>query len=100
MSLLDILGIAVGVLFAASAILITVRVVRGRSLLDRMIASDVMLTTAVLVLGAEMVINGHTNNIVLVIVMAAVASLAAIAVARTVSRQDRQPPRDPGEGPK
>ena len=97
MSLFDIIAIVVGVLFAVAAILTTFRMVRGRSLLDRMIASDVLLTTVILVLGAEMVINDHTDNLVLIIVLAAVAAFGGIAVARTVSKQDRQTP-PPGEG--
>lgn len=101
MSLFDILGWVVGGLFAAAALLITIRMVRGRSLLDRMIASDVLLTTVILVLGAAMVINDRTDNIVLMIVIAAVSSFAAIAVARTILKQDRQPaaeePTEPAE---
>ncbi len=94
MSLFVMLGWVVGALFAVAAILVTIRMVRGRSLLDRMIASDVLLTTVILVLGAEMVINEHTDNLVLMVVIAAVASFAAIAVARTISKQDRQPDWD------
>lgn len=97
MTLFTVLGWVVGGLFAVSAILVVIRLVRGPSLLDRMIASDVALTTAILVVGAEMVINGHTTNLVLMIVLAAVASFAAVAVARTVSTQDRKPPTDEGD---
>ena len=91
MTLFEMLGWVVGALFALAALIVTIRMVRGRSLLDRMIASDVLLTTVILVLGAEMVINEHTDNLVLMIVIAAVASFAAIAVARTISTQDRRP---------
>lgn len=89
MTLLGALGWIVGAVFALSALLITIRMVRGRSLLDRMIASDVLLTTLILVIGAEMVVNGHTANIPFMIALAAVATFAAIAVALTVSKQDR-----------
>lgn len=78
-----------GGLFTAAAFLALARVVRGPSLLDRMIASDVLLTTLILVVGAEMVINGHTRNIPLMLVLSGVAIFATVAVARYVSKQDR-----------
>jgi multicomponent Na+:H+ antiporter subunit F len=79
----------VGVMFTIAALLIVFRIVRGPSILDRMIASDVLLTTLILVVGAEMVYNGHTRTIPLMVVLAATAIFATIAVARYVSKQDR-----------
>ena len=78
-----------GGLFAAAAFLALVRVVRGPSILDRMIASDVLLTTLILVVGAEMVVNGHTRNVPLMLVLSGVAIFATVAVAGYVSKQDR-----------
>jgi len=75
-------------LFAAGALLTLYRIVRGPSILDRMIASDVLLTTLILVVGAEMVWNGHTRTIPVMLVIAATAVFATIAVARYVSKQD------------
>jgi multicomponent Na+:H+ antiporter subunit F len=79
----------VGVLFTLAALLTVFRIVRGPSILDRMIASDVLLTTLMLVVGAEMVYNGHTRTIPLMVVLASTAIFATIAVARYVSKQDR-----------
>ncbi|NYF11459.1 multicomponent Na+:H+ antiporter subunit F [Leifsonia sp. AK011] len=84
-------------LFTSGAFLALYRIVRGPTILDRMIASDVLLTTLILVVGAEMVVNGHTRNITLMVVLAAIAIFATVAVARYVSKQDRVPdaPLDP-----
>ena len=79
---------AVGVVFTAAAILAVVQVVRGPSILDRVIGSDVLLTTLILVIGTEMVINNHTRTIPIMVVLAATAGFSTIAVARYVSRQD------------
>lgn len=78
-----------GVLLAAGAVTAVVRIVRGPSLMDRMIASDVLLTTLVLAVGAEMVINQHANSVLIMIAITAVAAFATVAVARNVSKQDR-----------
>ena len=83
-----VLLVVAGVMFTGAALLALFRIVRGPSLLDRMIASDVLLTTLILVLGAEMVINGHTQTIPIMVVLAATAGFSTVAVARYVSRQD------------
>ncbi len=77
-----------GVLFSATALLAILRVIRGPSIVDRIIASDVLLTTLILVVGAEMVANQHTRTIPLMVVMAATAILGTVAVARFVTRPE------------
>lgn len=79
---------AVTALFAAGTLLALYRVVMGPSILDRMIASDVLLTALILVACTEMVLNNHTRSIPLTVVLAATAVFGTIAVARYVSRQD------------
>jgi multicomponent Na+:H+ antiporter subunit F len=85
----NVIFIVTSVLFTIAALLTVYRIVRGPSILDRMIASDVLLTTLMLVVGAEMVYNGHTRTIPLMVVLASTAIFATIAVARYVSKQDR-----------
>lgn len=85
----DILYLVIGLVFAAAAVLAVVRIVRGPSIIDRMIASDTLLTTLMLIIGAEMVYNGHTRTIPLMLVLAATAIFGSISVARYVSKQDR-----------
>lgn len=84
----------VSILFGAGALLALYRVVAGPSILDRMIASDVLLTTLMLVVGAEMVYNSHTRTIPVMLVLAATALFATVAVARYVSKQDRTAPHE------
>ena len=86
---MSIIYLVVGILFTVAALFTVYRIVRGPSILDRMIASDVLLTTLMLVVGAEMVYNGHTRTIPLMVVLASTAIFATIAVARYVSKQDR-----------
>lgn len=89
MSILTISFVVAGVLFSVAALLALYRLVRGPSILDRMIASDVLLTTIILVLGAEMTVNQHTRSVPVMLVIAAIAVFSSIAVARYVSKQDR-----------
>ncbi|HEV7949233.1 MAG TPA: monovalent cation/H+ antiporter complex subunit F [Glaciihabitans sp.] len=91
---MSFLYLAIGVLFSAGAMLALYRVVAGPSILDRMIASDVLLTTLMLIVGAEMVINSHTRTIPVMLVLASTAMFATVAVARYVSKQDRTAPEE------
>lgn len=83
--------IVVSVAFGGSALFAIYRIVVGPTILDRMIASDVLLTTLILIVGADMVFRQHTQGIPLMIVLAATGVFASITVARYVSKQDRQP---------
>ncbi|TQO19761.1 multisubunit sodium/proton antiporter MrpF subunit [Rhodoglobus vestalii] len=91
------LHIAAVALLCAGTLLTFYRLLRGPGILDRMIASDVLLTTLMLAVGADMVVNGHTRTIPLMLVLAATAIFATIAVARYVSKQDASDPQ--GEAP-
>ena len=78
----------VGAIFAFAGLASVWRIVRGPSILDRMIASDMLLTTLICVVGADMVINHHTRTLPVMIVLALTAVLGSITVARYVSKQD------------
>jgi multicomponent Na+:H+ antiporter subunit F len=88
----DILFIAIMVVFGLAAILSVIRIVRGPSILDRTVASDVLLTEVMCVLGADMAINGHMRNVPVMLIIAAVAVFGSIAVARYVARRDNTAP--------
>ena len=86
-------------LFAAGGALAVFRAVRGPTILDRMIASDVLLTTTMLVLGAFMAVEGRDDLLPVLLVLAAGAAFATVAVARSVSKHDRQDPEGAGRDP-
>ena len=81
--------LGVSVLLSAGALLALYRVVRGPSILDRMIASDVLLTTLMLAVGSEMVFSGHTRTIPVMLVLATTAIFATVTVARYVAWRER-----------
>ncbi|MFJ2503802.1 monovalent cation/H+ antiporter complex subunit F [Microbacterium sp. AGC62] len=85
---MNILLLLIMVVFGIAAVLTLVRIVRGPSILDRAVASDVLLTEVMCVLGAEMAINGHTRNIPVLLIIAAIGVFGSISVARFVARRD------------
>lgn len=81
---LALLGVALG--------LAVFRIVRGPTILDRMIGSDMVLTTALIVIAAAMVVRQDPTGIPVLVVIAATSVFATIAVARAVT-----PSSDPSD---
>ena len=77
----------VGVAFASAAFMGLYRIIRGPTILDRMIASDMLLTTIICALGVLLVYNPRAGTVPVMLVLAATAILGAVVVARYVSRR-------------
>jgi multicomponent Na+:H+ antiporter subunit F len=86
----NILLLAIYIAFGAAALLIVWRIIIGPSILDRAVASDVLLTLVMCVLGAEMAINHHTRTLPVLLVIAALGVFGSITIARFVARRDGQ----------
>jgi multicomponent Na+:H+ antiporter subunit F len=85
---MNVLLVAIYVVFAVAALLTLWRVVVGPSILDRAVASDVLLTLVMCVVGAEMAINHHTRTLPVLLIIAAVGVFGSISIARFVARKD------------
>lgn len=83
---LNIVYWIVGICFAAAAVMSTIRIVRGPSIVDRMVGSDTFATVLICMFCADMAIRGHTTTLPLVLGLAMTASVGTMAVARFVSR--------------
>ncbi len=79
-------------LLGATLVLAVGRIVRGPTILDRMIGSDMVLTTALLVIAAAMVLRRDVTAVPVLVVIAATSVFATIAVARAVT-----PSSDPSD---
>ncbi|MGO2110161.1 MAG: monovalent cation/H+ antiporter complex subunit F [Pseudoclavibacter sp.] len=86
---LTVLWGIIGVAFAVGGVLSLWRMVIGPTIIDRMVASDTILTIIICLLGADMVMRGHTESLPLMLVLGMTAFIASVAVARYVSRQDK-----------
>ncbi|WP_205683901.1 monovalent cation/H+ antiporter complex subunit F [Cryobacterium aureum] len=86
--MLQIVAVVAGVMFAAGALLAVYRIVVGPSVLDRVIASDVLVATMICALGAEMALNRHTDTLPVLLVLALFAVLGSLSVARFLPARD------------
>ena len=85
---MNLLVVVIAVVFGVAALLTLWRIIIGPSILDRAVASDVLLTEVMCVLGAEMAINGHTRSLPVLLIIAAVGVFGSISIARFVARRD------------
>lgn len=81
--------IAIYLVFAAAALVTLYRIVVGPSILDRAVASDVLLTEVLCILGADMVVSRHTDTLPVLLVLASVGVFGSIVIARFVAGKDR-----------
>ena len=78
--------IVAGIMFAAASVMSIIRIVRGPSIVDRVVGSDTLATVVMCTLVTDMTIRGHTTTLPLVLGLAISASIGTMAVARFVSR--------------
>ncbi|MCU1436144.1 MAG: cation:proton antiporter [Pseudarthrobacter sp.] len=74
-------------LAAAGAI---IRIARGPSLLDRVLASDVLLAILGAALCVDMAVNRHLNNLMLLVALSVVGFIGSVTVARFVADRREQ----------
>lgn len=86
---LFVAAVVAGLLLAVGAVGAIFRIVRGPSLLDRAIGSDVLLVVLSGALVLEMAVNRHTNTIVLVVLASMVGFVGSVTLARFV--EDNRP---------
>ena len=86
--MLQIVAVIAGVMFAVTALLAVYRIVVGPSVLDRVIASDVLVATVICALAAEMALNRHTDTLPVLLVLSLFAVLGSLSAARFLPARD------------
>ena len=81
-------AIVIGAIFLAAVVIAIVRIVRGPSILDRMIATDALLATIMCALGGLAAFSARTDLFPVVLVIAMFGFVGAVGVSRYVSRAD------------
>ena len=74
-----------GTILSIAAFLTIIRLIKGPSILERVIATDVLLLIVSAALCIEMTVNKHTNNLVFVVLACLVGFIGSVTVARFVT---------------
>ena len=67
-----------------------IRIAIGPSLLDRVLASDVLLAIVGAALAIDMAINRHLNTLMLLVALAVIGFIGSVTVARFVAERREQ----------
>ncbi len=84
---MNIVVIVVAVLLSLAALGTIYRIAKGPSLLDRVIAADVLLAIFGAALATEMALNQHTGNMALLVVLTVIGFVGSVTVARFVAHR-------------
>lgn len=80
------LAIALTSLLSVAALLALVRLYRGPSLLDRVVAADMLLATMVGAVGAEAAVNRHATTLPVLVVLALLGFVGSVSLVRFAVR--------------
>lgn len=75
-------------IFGAAALLSLVRILLGPSVLDRVVAADVLVATIICGLGADMAINHHATTLPVALGLALFAVFGSISVAKFMANRE------------
>lgn len=76
--------VLISLVLGAAAILSIVRVIKGPSILDRMLAADVLIVITICALLTEMSFNKHTFTMPVVLVLAMFGFIGSVIISRFV----------------
>ncbi|MFB9377171.1 monovalent cation/H+ antiporter complex subunit F [Kineococcus gynurae] len=82
-----VLIVCMGMLFAA-AVLALVRAAKGPTMLDRVVALDVMVAIVIIALALEAAVNRHSTTLPVIVVLALVGFVGSVSVARYAAKED------------
>lgn len=75
-------------LLTAAASLILIRIVRGPTVLDRVVALDVLIAVVVSALALEAAVNRHGTTLPILITLSLLGFISSVTVARYVERDN------------
>ena len=82
-----VLAVCVGFL-AVAALLLVVRIALGPTMLDRVVALDVLVAVMICGLGLEAAVNQHTTTLPILVVLSLLGFVGSVSVARFTRGSD------------
>ncbi|KUM40932.1 monovalent cation/H+ antiporter complex subunit F [Arthrobacter sp. EpRS71] len=86
----EIVLVVTAVILSLAAAGAIIRIAVGPSLLDRVLASDVLLAILGAALAIDMALNRHLNNLMLLVALAVIGFIGSVTVARFVAERREQ----------
>ncbi|GAA2272805.1 monovalent cation/H+ antiporter complex subunit F [Glycomyces scopariae] len=86
---MTVAAVAIAVLLTAACAMTLVRIVRGPTTLDRIVATDVLLAITVTAIAAEAAFTRDPTALPVLVVVSLMGFTGAVSVARFVTREER-----------
>lgn len=83
---MSIVAIVCASMLVVTGALCLVRIVRGPTMLDRSVATDVFVAACLSAVGVEAAINGHVDTAPVLLALALVGFLGSVSIARFAAR--------------
>ncbi|GAB3173106.1 multisubunit sodium/proton antiporter MrpF subunit [Micromonospora palomenae] len=83
-----VLTVVLTVLLSVTALLALARIYRGPSLLDRVIAADLLLAIMLGAVGAEAAVNRHATTLPVLVVLSLLGFVGSVALVRFAVREE------------
>ncbi|WP_446213249.1 monovalent cation/H+ antiporter complex subunit F [Micromonospora sp. IBSANI012] len=83
-----VLTVVLTVLLSVTALLALARIYRGPSLLDRVIAADLLLAIMLSAVGAEAAVNRHATTLPVLVVLSLLGFVGSVALVRFAVREE------------
>lgn len=97
---MNVVGILCAGMLAVSGALCLVRVVRGPSMLDRTVATDVLVAAIVGAVGVHAAVGRYSSTVSVLLALSLVGFLGSVSIARFAARDgDGSPHLEEGEAP-
>ena len=74
-----------GALLSIAAACAVWRIIKGPTVLDRVVATDMLLGTLMCGLGVDMIVNQHTDTLPVLIVLVLFSVLGSVSVSRFIA---------------
>ncbi|MGW5672557.1 monovalent cation/H+ antiporter complex subunit F [Micromonospora sp. NPDC003776] len=83
-----LLAVALTGLLSVTALLALARIYRGPSLLDRVVAADLLLSTMLGAVGAEAAVNRHPTTLPVLVVLSLLGFVGSVSLVRFAVREE------------
>ncbi|GAA1431684.1 hypothetical protein GCM10009616_19360 [Microlunatus lacustris] len=84
-----VMAMASALMLAVAAVLTVVRMSRGPSSLDRVVAADVLIAVVIAALALEAILNDHSTTLPVMLVLSLLGFAGAVSIARFVADRDK-----------
>ena len=87
---MTVVATACAITLATAALLALLRIAKGPTMLDRVVALDVLVAVVVIALCVEAAANRHATTLPVIVVLALLGFVGSVSVARYAAREDQQ----------